>query len=80
MGLFLNFPDGDPRSKGGVICKRRPWIRQGAACRLVTPARSFFTRYAETVHFGGAPKGEYDLVSPEFLSHRGVVPREAHEV
>ena len=75
--LILMFPDGDPRSNGRVINKKRPWIKHGAKCSIVSaPFR--VARGMKAVHFHKCPhKREYDLVSSEFIKSKTAVTRGA---
>lgn len=62
----LFFPPWDWRSSGVSFNPRRPWLRQGAICRL----RRVRGHGVLEVQFVEAPKGDYDLVSPEFAVKR----------
>jgi len=77
----LVFPKGDPRAIAGLISKRRPWLRQGAVGQVVVGGKKLgmMRQYTTPVQFAGAPAGNYDLVSPEFLSRRNVVSRKARD-
>ena len=69
--MKLIFPEGDHRSNGKPFNKKRRWLKQGAVCHSV-PAETlkkiaFYRSYCTVVQFKGAPKGNFDIVSPEFL-------------
>ncbi len=60
----LVFPKNDFRASGKPFNLDRPWLFQGAQGVIIPMPR---LRYTYTVQFEGAPKGNYDLVSPAFL-------------
>ena len=65
MAVTLMFPDTDVRSTRPAP-KRRPWLYQGARGEIVVIKRRFI-QHTICVQFDKAPKGDYDLVSREFL-------------
>lgn len=66
--MKLIFPKNDKRADGKPFNPKRPWLFQGARCNVV-PSPKFYQIFK--VQFNGAPKGNYDLVSPEFLKSDG---------
>lgn len=64
--LKLVFPENDVRSCGKPFNEKRPWLCQNARC-FVVPHDWY---YIVKVQFVNAPKGDFDLVSPEFLKER----------
>jgi len=69
----LWFPKDDKRSSGKPLIKRRPWLFHGAVGRIVDNSKRHTRMHTNTaaVQFNGAPKGNYDLVSYEFLRVSG---------
>ena len=73
--MKLMFPASDKRSTVAMVSEKRPWIQQGAECKLVmVPAVT--SRHTVYVHFTDCPHPrEYDLVSPEFLKGKSAIPK-----
>lgn len=77
--MVLKFPAEDLRSSGKPLSKSRPWLFNGAVGVVVRGSKKLREKYHYTtpIHFEGSPKGEYDLVSSEFLKQPQTLPREA---
>lgn len=63
--IKLRFPHDDPRLYS--VSKERPWLFHGAKGQIVSGVKRLMTEHVVLVQFDGAPKGDYDLVSPEFV-------------
>lgn len=73
--MKLIFPASDRRSRIAVINEKRPWIQQGAECKLVV-AQTTRVRHAIPVHFIDCPYPKvYDLVSSDFLKGKSAIPK-----
>lgn len=65
----LKFPKDDSRADGKPLSKARRWLFNGAIGRIVIGSKKLRSRYhyVLAVQFDGAPQGDYDLVSPQYI-------------
>jgi hypothetical protein len=78
--MVLLFPESDPRAGGKVINKKRPWLKHGAKCTIVSPDVKI-GKSMVAAHFHKCPyKKEYDLIPKVFLKNKSVIPKEVRVV